>query len=301
MEKVRNSAYNYSGNYYQMINQNQPNLANMKYTDPCFQDIPKSYDVNYQAGKVDFQFEKAGADLEKGNPQKGSYVQQPIPSASMVPQLWNPRHMLGFEEFKNFNQNLDFNDLAINLNDELDDLSAKSIPKPIQNPTVSSPASTDSSDIKPATGGHYQHGDVNSAPPKFDSKSVKAHQFTPEELVPQNMIRKAKKVLVPDDCKDAKYWARRMKNNAAAKRSREARHQKENQIRMRALHLEKENMDLRTELLDARHELSQLRELIRKKTGGCQDVVDVNMQINNSTNVSSPTRMSSVGSPNQSY
>ena len=88
------------------------------------------------------------------------------------------------------------------------------------------------------------------------------------------MIRKAKKVLVPDDCKDAKYWARRMKNNAAAKRSREARHQKvhqtienkicrihfkENQIRMRALHLEKENMDLRTELLDARHELSQLR------------------------------------------
>ena len=28
---------------------------------------------------------------------------------------------------------------------------------------------------------------------------------------------------------------------------------------MRALHLEKENMDLRTELLDARHELSQLR------------------------------------------
>ena len=42
----------------------------------------------------------AGADLEKGNPQKGSYVQQPIPSASMVPQLWNPRHMLGFEEFK---------------------------------------------------------------------------------------------------------------------------------------------------------------------------------------------------------
>merc|ERR1711917_190556 len=69
---------------------------------------------------------------------------------------------------------------------------------------------------------------MNSAPPisKFDSKSVKPHQFTPEELVPQNMIRKAKKVLVPDDCKDAKYWARRMKNNAAAKRSREARHQK---------------------------------------------------------------------------
>ena len=71
------------------------------------------------------------------------------------------------------------------------------------------------------------------APPitKFDSKSVKPHQFTPEELVPQNMIRKAKKVLVPDDCKDAKYWARRMKNNAAAKRSREARHQKVSKLK----------------------------------------------------------------------
>ena len=42
MEKVRNSAYNYSGNYYQMINQNQPNLANMKYTDPCFQGMDQS-------------------------------------------------------------------------------------------------------------------------------------------------------------------------------------------------------------------------------------------------------------------
>ena len=88
------------------------------------------------------------------------------------------------------------------------------------------------------------------------------------------MIRKAKKVHVPEDCKDAKYWARRLKNNAAAKRSREARHQKvilidhviitdmrfkENQIRLRALHLEKENVELRSELLEARHELSRLR------------------------------------------
>jgi len=57
---------------------------------------------------------------------------------------------------------LDFNDLAINLNDELDDLSSKSIPKPVQNSTVSTPTSNDSTDIKPVTGGHYQHGDINS-------------------------------------------------------------------------------------------------------------------------------------------
>ena len=60
----------------------------------------------------------AGADLEKGNPQKGSYVQQPIPSASMVPQLWNPRHMLGFEEFKvntNFYKQFKYNSVYYDL------------------------------------------------------------------------------------------------------------------------------------------------------------------------------------------
>ena len=29
-----------------------------KITQKSFKDIPKSYDVNYQAGKVDFQFDK---------------------------------------------------------------------------------------------------------------------------------------------------------------------------------------------------------------------------------------------------
>ena len=45
---------------------------------------------------------------------------------------------------------------------------------------------------------------------------------------------------VPDDLKDDKYWARRRKNNMAAKRSRDARRVKENQIAMRAAFLEKE-------------------------------------------------------------
>jgi leukemia factor-related protein len=40
--------------------------------------------------------------------------------------------------------------------------------------------------------------------------------------------------------KDEKYWARRRKNNMAAKRSRDARRMKENQIALRAGFLEKE-------------------------------------------------------------
>ena len=47
---------------------------------------------------------------------------------------------------------------------------------------------------------------------------------------------------VPDDLKDEKYWARRRKNNMAAKRSRDARRVKENQIALRAGFLEKEVM-----------------------------------------------------------
>ena len=45
---------------------------------------------------------------------------------------------------------------------------------------------------------------------------------------------------VPDDAKDQKYWTRRERNNFAAKRSREARRLKENQIVLRANFLEKE-------------------------------------------------------------
>jgi len=48
--------------------------------------------------------------------------------------------------------------------------------------------------------------------------------------------------------KDDKYWSRRIKNNTAAKISREARRLKENQITMRTAFLEKENLALREEL-----------------------------------------------------
>ena len=53
---------------------------------------------------------------------------------------------------------------------------------------------------------------------------------------------------VPDDKKDETYWERRKKNNDAARMSREAKRQKENQIIMRAAHLETKNSSLRSEI-----------------------------------------------------
>ncbi len=59
--------------------------------------------------------------------------------------------------------------------------------------------------------------------------------------------------------KDDKYWARRTKNNNAAKRSREARRLKENQIVIAATYLEHENEELRKQLEEYKEKCSQLQ------------------------------------------
>jgi len=79
----------------------------------------------------------------------------------------------------------------------------------------------------------------------FDPRERK---FQPDELRPQPIIRKRKKSFVPQDSKDDKYWEKRDKNNVAARRSREARRLKENQIALRTAYLEKENNVLKAEL-----------------------------------------------------
>ncbi|XP_024257886.1 hepatic leukemia factor-like [Oncorhynchus tshawytscha] len=95
----------------------------------------------------------------------------------------------------------------------------------------------------------------------FDPRKRK---FAPEELKPQPMIKKARKIFIPEDLKDDKYWARRRKNNVAAKRSRDARRLKENQIAIRAGFLEKENGALRSEVADLRKELGRTKNIVAK-------------------------------------
>ncbi|XP_043943031.1 thyrotroph embryonic factor-like [Protopterus annectens] len=90
------------------------------------------------------------------------------------------------------------------------------------------------------------------------------HKFSEDDLKPQPMIKKAKKIFVPEDAKDDKYWSRRRKNNVAAKRSREARRLKENQITVRAAFLEKENFALRTEVAELRKDVGRCKSIISK-------------------------------------
>ncbi|XP_069593038.1 thyrotroph embryonic factor isoform X3 [Ranitomeya imitator] len=105
---------------------------------------------------------------------------------------------------------------------------------------------------------------VLSSVPGGELFDPRKHKFAEEELKPQPMIKKAKKVYVPEDLKDEKYWNRRKKNNVAAKRSRDARRLKENQITVRAAFLEKENTALRTEVAELRKELGKCRNIITK-------------------------------------
>ena len=67
---------------------------------------------------------------------------------------------------------------------------------------------------------------------------------------------------LPEDLKDEAYWERRRKNNEAAKRSRDARRAKEDEIAIRAAFLEQENLKLRCEIAQLKTETTKLRCLL---------------------------------------
>ncbi|KAM4716097.1 TEF transcription factor, PAR bZIP family member a isoform 2-T2 [Anableps anableps] len=103
---------------------------------------------------------------------------------------------------------------------------------------------------------------VLSSVPGGELFDPRKHKFSEEELKPQPMIKKAKKVFVPEEQKDEKYWQRRKKNNMAAKRSRDARRLKENQITVRAAFLERENTALRQEVAELRKECGRYKNVV---------------------------------------
>ncbi|CAG0893473.1 unnamed protein product [Cyprideis torosa] len=89
--------------------------------------------------------------------------------------------------------------------------------------------------------------------------------FSEDDLKPQPIYKKSSKKYIPETEKDEEYWSRREKNNIAAKRSREARRAKENQIVMRAAYLEKENAAFKEQVarLQAENEVLQ-KELLKR-------------------------------------
>lgn len=100
---------------------------------------------------------------------------------------------------------------------------------------------------------------------EFDPKQ---RSFEMDELRPQPIIKKRSKMFVKDVEKDDKYWEKREKNNNAARRSREARRLKENQIALRVAHLERENGNLKQILGSTQFDITKLtneRDLLKRK------------------------------------
>ena len=65
-----------------------------------------------------------------------------------------------------------------------------------------------------------------------------------------------------EEIKDEAYWERRKKNNEAAKRSRDARRAKEDEIAIRAAFLEQENIQLKWEVATLKTETCRLKALL---------------------------------------
>ncbi|CAG2175828.1 unnamed protein product, partial [Oppiella nova] len=87
-------------------------------------------------------------------------------------------------------------------------------------------------------------------------------QSVVQELKTHPMHRKSRKQVTPEEHKDERYWTKRAKNNCAAKRSRESRRQRENQIVLRANYLERENRELKRYVKRLEDENRELRKLL---------------------------------------
>lgn len=108
--------------------------------------------------------------------------------------------------------------------------------------------------------------DSNGSAAEDDNKSLSSSPNSPATSVdtsPEvNVQPQSKKSRRVEEIKDEAYWERRKKNNEAAKRSRDARRAKEDEIAIRAAFLEQENIQLKWEVARMKSETGRLRALI---------------------------------------
>ncbi|KOX74821.1 Hepatic leukemia factor [Melipona quadrifasciata] len=93
---------------------------------------------------------------------------------------------------------------------------------------------------------------LESVKKTYEGTNTKMRRTTKSPVLPTSTV----------DEKDAAYLEKRRKNNEAAKRSRDARRAKEDEIAIRAAFLEQENMRLKYELLTLRKETEKLKRMI---------------------------------------
>lgn len=99
-----------------------------------------------------------------------------------------------------------------------------------------------------------QKATVTSSTMSPGGEDVQRYSMVHSQIPP-----KKRALAVPLELKDDTYWDKRQKNNDSAKRSREARRMKEEQIAMRVVYLEQDNLQLRTEVSLLKSEIEKLR------------------------------------------
>lgn len=132
----------------------------------------------------------------------------------------------------------------------------------LMKPSTLASATATSSNTGTSTSYNPQH---NSAPNTPTTSSFNNRAQTPSvpssssgQTITHSSSRRRARTF-PDEQKDEAYWERRRKNNEAAKRSRDARRAKEDEIAIRAALLEQENLKLRVEVAALKTETAKLR------------------------------------------
>ena len=104
-----------------------------------------------------------------------------------------------------------------------------------------------------------QISQISSAESGSSSTSLESPSHNNLNQGPMTSSGRRRPRALPDEQKDDAYWERRRKNNEAAKRSRDARRAKEDEIAIRAALLEQENLKLRVEVAALKTETAKLR------------------------------------------
>ena len=105
-----------------------------------------------------------------------------------------------------------------------------------------------------------QSSSSSSSPPISSYQNITSPLMSNVSTTSQNSRKRAR--ILPEHMKDSAYWERRRKNNEAAKRSRDARRAKEDEIAIRAALLEQENLRLRVEVAALKTETAKLKGML---------------------------------------
>lgn len=87
--------------------------------------------------------------------------------------------------------------------------------------------------------------DIDSYLPRSDKLSYQKRHDKQYKYNPKPLGRKNNRNFIPEDKKTEEYWQKRIKNNIAARKSREDRRKKELEILEKKAQYEKENLELR--------------------------------------------------------